>query len=81
MEHKHKEHKKEGKMIDNRMVKDNHQQGIARVLQRGHDKLDYEGHFGSMKGGWKHGWSDDHHKSNKRDTFNHKGEGLTPRKA
>jgi hypothetical protein len=29
MEHKHK-----GGMIDNKMVKDNHQEGISRVIQR-----------------------------------------------
>lgn len=34
MEHKHK-HK--GGMIDNRMVNDNHQQGIERVKQRSGD--------------------------------------------
>lgn len=39
--------KKKGMMIDNRMVKDNHQQGIARVLQR---KGDMEvGQPGRMK--------------------------------
>jgi hypothetical protein len=28
------EHKEKSGMIDNRMVKDNHQEGIARVIQR-----------------------------------------------
>ena len=35
-------------MIDNRMVKDNHQQGIERVKQRGYDPKDCEGHNGKM---------------------------------
>jgi hypothetical protein len=38
---------KEG-MIDNRMVKDDHQEGIKRVLQRKHDRNDVEGHHGKM---------------------------------
>ena len=40
---------KEG-MIDNRMVKDNHQQGIERVKQRKGDttRADKEGHKGKM---------------------------------
>ena len=83
MEHKHKHGHKEhkGGMMDNRMVHDTHQEGIKRVLQRGHDKKDYEGHFGSMKNGWKHGWSEDHHKSNKADHFKRMDGSLTPRKA
>lgn len=36
---------KEG-MMDNRMVKDNHQEGIARVMQKTHEKR--EGHHGKM---------------------------------
>ena len=47
---------KEG-MIDNRMVKDDHQQGIKRVLQRKEDRNDVEGHNGKMgmadKAHWK----------------------------
>jgi len=40
-------------MHDNRMTKEDHQQGISRVLQR---KGDMEvGQHGSMSGGWKHG--------------------------
>lgn len=38
---------KEG-MIDNRMVKDDHQQGIGRVIQRRHERKDVEGHNGKM---------------------------------
>ena len=38
---------KEG-MIDNRMVNDNHQGGIERVIQRKHDRRDVEGHHGKM---------------------------------
>lgn len=53
--HSKHEHKPHDGMIDNRMVHDDHQQGIKRVLQRGHDKRDYCGHEGSMKGGWNHG--------------------------
>lgn len=59
---------KEG-MIDNRMVKENHQQGIERVRQRGHDRMDVEGHNGKMTShGDKAHWS-------------RKGDALTPRKA
>ena len=65
---------KEG-MIDNRMVHDDHQQGIKRVIQRHHDKKDYEGHGGSMAGGWKHGGE------GKKDHFKRSGGSLTPRKA
>lgn len=42
---------KEG-MIDNRMVKGDHQEGIKRVLQRKEDRNDVEGHKGSMAKGW-----------------------------
>jgi hypothetical protein len=55
-------------MIDNRMVHDNHQQGIKRVLQRRHDKMDVEGHHGKMG------------KGDKAD-FARKGDSLTPRRA
>jgi hypothetical protein len=44
------EHKHHSKMIDNRMVKDTHQEGIKRVIQKEHDARD--GHFGKM--GLKH---------------------------
>lgn len=59
---------KEG-MIDNRMVHDNHQEGIKRVLQRRHDKRDVEGHNGKMGG---------HHD---KAHWSRKGDSLTPRKA
>jgi len=59
---------KEG-MIDNRKVKDNHQQGIERVKQRGHDKMDSEGHNGKMGMG------------DKTAHWSRKGDSLTPRKA
>lgn len=59
---------KEG-MIDNRMVHDDHQQGIKRVLQRRHDKKDVAGHFGKMGG-----------RIDKAD-WARKGDSLTPRKA
>lgn len=55
-------------MIDNRMVHDNHQQGIGRVLQRKHERKDVAGHFGKMGAGDKAEWS-------------RKGDSLTPRKA
>ena len=58
---------KEG-MIDNRMVKDNHQQGIERVIQRKEDRNDVEGHNGKMGKGARANWS-------------RKGDSLTPRKA
>ena len=56
-------------MIDNRMVKDNHQQGIERVKQRGYDPKDCEGHNGKMGMG------------NKTAHWSRKGDSLTPRKA
>lgn len=49
------EHKAHAGFIDNRVVHDEHQEGIGRVLQRHHSKKDSEGHKGSMKAGWKHG--------------------------
>jgi hypothetical protein len=76
--HEHRKHEyppKDG-MIDNRMVHDNHQEGIERVKQRKSERMraDCEGHYGSMAGGWKHeGRSESH--------FARKGGSLTPRKA
>lgn len=64
-----KGHKSHGGMIDNRIVHDTHQEGIKRVLQRGHDKRDVEGHHGKMGG-----------KIDKAD-WARKGDCLTPRKA
>ena len=60
---------KEG-MIDNRMVKDNHQEGIKRVLQRKSETEKRDGHFGGMSHG---------HRSD--ESFKRKGGSLTPRKA
>lgn len=59
---------KEG-MIDNRKVSDNHQQGIARKIQRKEDRNDVEGHQGKM--------------GNKKPNLSHwkRGDSLTPRKA
>ena len=65
---------KEG-AIDNRKVHDTHQEGIKRVIQRHHNKLDSEGHSGSMAGGWKHGGE------GKKDHFKRSGGSLTPTKA
>lgn len=58
-------------MIDNRMVHDNHQQGIERVKQRRseYNPRDCEGHDGKM--GRHHGKSH----------FSRRGAPLTPRKA
>jgi hypothetical protein len=60
---------KEG-MIDNRKVKDDHQQGIGRVLQRKHDRMDIEGHNGKMG-----------RKIPSESNWSRKGDSLTPRKA
>ena len=59
-------------MIDNRKVKDNHQEGISRVLQRKSEKMkaDVEGHKGSMSHG---------HRSDAG--FKRNDASLTPRKA
>ena len=56
-------------MIDNNIVKDNHQQGIERVKQRKHDRMDVEGHNGKM--------GVHHDKAH----WSRKGDALTPRKA
>lgn len=63
-------HAKDG-MIDNRMVKDDHQQGISRVIQRRseYNPKDCEGHNGKMGG-----------RADKAD-WARKGDSLTPRKA
>lgn len=55
-------------MIDNRMVKDNHQGGIERVKQRSHNPMDSAGHNGKMGRGDKAHWG-------------RRGDGLTPKKA
>lgn len=63
-------------MIDNRMVKDRHQEGIERVKQRASERnpKDCEGHYGAMGGGWRHDrLSGDH--------FSRPGDSMTPRKA
>jgi hypothetical protein len=54
--------------IDNRMVKDSHQEGISRVMQR--DRKKAEGYDGKMHG---------HTGSDKG--FKRSGDSLTPRKA
>lgn len=66
------EHKPKSGMIDNRMVNDNHQQGIERVKQRRseYNPKDCEGHHGKM--------------GNKKPNLSHwsrRGDSLTPRKA
>lgn len=63
------EHKCKAGMIDNRMVKDNHQGGIERVIQRREDRNNVEGHNGKM------GMHKGHESNWKR------GDSLTPRKA
>jgi hypothetical protein len=69
--------KMKGGMIDNRKVKDSHQEGISRVLQRKGDttRADKEGHKGSMAGGWKHDGG------KKEGHWKRSGSPLTPRKA
>jgi hypothetical protein len=57
-------------MIDNRMVKDSHKEGISRVLQRGHERRETVGHNGKL--GLKN-----HVKPHWRDS----DDSLTPRKA
>lgn len=60
---------KEG-MIDNRMVKDSHQEGISRVIQRKSEREKVDGHQGYMG-----------HKKRSDDSFKRTGGSLTPRKA
>jgi hypothetical protein len=60
---------KEG-MVDNRMVRDDHQGGIERVKQRSHDKKDVEGHHGKMG-----------NKKPNLSNWSRRGDSLTPRKA
>ena len=62
-------HKLKSGMIDNRIVKDTHQEGISRVLQRKHERNDVAGHQGKMGGKFD--------KAN----FARKSGSLTPRKA
>ena len=62
----HMKHK--GGMIDNKMVKDDHQEGISRKIQRKHERNDVAGHHGKM------GMGDKAH-------FKRKGDAMTPRKA
>jgi hypothetical protein len=64
------EHKVKGGMIDNRMVHDSHQGGIERVLQRGKDKRDVEGHEGKLG-----------KKTPSLSSWSRCGGSLTPRKA
>lgn len=63
--------KQKGKerMIDNRMIRDTHQEGIGRVLQKRSDKKDLYGHSGKMGG-----------RTEKAD-WGRKGNCLTPKKA
>lgn len=60
---------KEG-MIDNRTVKDSHQEGISRVIQRKSEKEKRDGHFGGMS-----------HSHRSDAPFKRTGGSLTPRKA
>lgn len=64
------EYKCKDGMIDNRMVNDNHQGGIERVIQRKHDKRDVEGHNGKMGV-----------KVPSQSNWSRRGDSLTPRKA
>lgn len=67
------EHKMKEGMIDNRIVKETHQGGIERVIQRKHEKADVEGHKGSMAGGWGKG-------AGSEKNWKRSGASLTPRK-
>lgn len=60
-------------MIDNRKVKDSHQEGIERVKQKKGDMP--TGQPGAMGGGWKHG------KDGKDGHFKRSDDKLTPRQA
>lgn len=57
-------------MIDNRKVKDNHQEGISRVIQRKGEKEKVDGHKGYMGG-----------KVRGDSSFKRSDASLTPRKA
>lgn len=48
-----KEGMKGGAMIDNRKVKDSHQEGISRVIQRKSEREHIDGHSGKMGMGHK----------------------------
>jgi hypothetical protein len=56
--------KREKEMIDNRMVKDSHQEGIGRVLQRKEEKdrstKPCSGKMGKDGGNEKRDWNRDH---------------------
>lgn len=69
---KHCEYSPMHGMIDNRMVSDNHQQGIERVKQKRRENYpdDHMGHNGKMG---KHTPSQSH--------WSRRGDSLTPRKA
>lgn len=68
------EYKCKAGMIDNNIVKDNHQEGIKRVIQRKHERADVEGHHGAMGKGWGHG-------AGSEKNWKRSGASLTPRKA
>lgn len=57
-------------MNDNRMVKDNHQEGIKRVLQRKSEHEKVDGHHGKMG-----------HSMRNDAGFKRSGASMTPRKA
>jgi hypothetical protein len=57
-------------MIDNRMVKDSHQEGISRVMQRKSENPRVDGHQGKMG-----------HAKRSDSGFKRTGESLTPRRA
>lgn len=64
------EYKCKDGMIDNRMVRDSHQEGIKRVMQRGkEDRIGHNGKMG-MDG-----------MGRRKDSFKRSGEPLTPRRA
>jgi hypothetical protein len=61
---------KDGRMEDNRMVKDDHQQGIERKLQRKSEYRCVDGHQGKMG-----------HSMRSDAGFKRTGATMTPRKA
>jgi hypothetical protein len=64
-----KEHKMHERMIDNRMVKDSHQEGIARVIQR-KGEAGRVGQPGKMSG-----------KPSEHANWKRSGGSMTPRRA
>lgn len=70
-------HDKHKAMIDNRMVKDSHQEGIGRVTQKHHEMR--EGHHGKMGLHHEHAHKDAHkHKEHYNEHFKRSHGNKTP---